>query len=62
MPNAIKDVDAPLNTSPTQPEQVGRKLGSRVDRSISNGNFAESVIFFCLVSRNITDSAKFSHC
>ena len=37
-------------------EEVGRKLGSRVDRSISNGNFAESVIYlyFCLVSRKIS--------
>ena len=28
-------------------EEVGRKLGSCVDRSISNGNFAESAMFFC---------------
>ena len=41
-------------------EEVGRKLGSRVDILISRGNFAESVIFFLLTRhKNITDSAKF---
>ena len=29
-------------------EEVGRKLGSHVDRLISSGNFTESVIFFLL--------------
>ena len=35
-------------------EELGRKLGSRVDRLISSGNFTESVTFFCLVSRKMS--------